>query len=65
MFGIWDKTCECWVRLKGLDCVLPNWVDEPAASAVLLWDTETDARRVVINFLSVPSGYEIRAYTDG
>lgn len=61
MYGIWDKVCECWVRLKGSDLSLPNWLEDEIGDSILCYDTQEMANKAMnFCFPKLPSMYEIR-----
>ncbi len=48
MFGIWDKTCECWVTAEVLPCAPLYLTEEPLGKAILAYRTRTDAEKAAL-----------------
>ena len=61
MFGIWHTVCECWVRLKGCDLTLPNWLEDEIGDSILCYETEEKAEAALrFCFPRLASLYEVR-----
>lgn len=63
MYGIWDKTCECWVRLKGCDFALPNWLEGEIADSIMCYETAEKADKArIFCFGRIANSHEVRVF---